>query len=174
MSDQALPDQNTSSELPPPIGDAEKADKYLNTLIDLITQDKLTVSHTDLSKFDPTSLQDHYSMALKDYEIEVSHNKQPDTGQDSFVILFNNLNHLNGQYGSKVILAYIHLNEAQFQKFKTVSDDQIFRKKKEAEEKRFKEAMTPIDQALEQLTQSAPLTEDNETYDIPPAFVATA
>lgn len=169
MSDQTLVDQNTSGELPPPIGDTEKADKYINTLIDLITADKLTVSHTDLAKFDPTSLQDHYRMDLQDYEIEVSHNKDPDTGQDSFVMLFTNLKHLNEQSSPKVILAYIHLNEAQFQKFKTISDDQIFKKRKEAEEKRFKEAMIPIDQILEQLSE----VQAEHTNSSAPVFAAS-
>lgn len=142
---------NSAATLPPPIGDSEKAETYLGQITDLLTSDKLLVSHTDLSKFDPTSLQDHYRMDLADYEVEVSHNKKPDSGEDFYVILFNNLKKVNDQCTEKVILAYMHLTDTQFQKFKTVADDQIERKRKEAEEKRFKEAMAPIDSVLQQL-----------------------
>lgn len=143
---------NSAATLPPPIGDSEKAETYLGQITDLLTSDKLLVSHTDLSKFDPTSLQDHYRMDLANYEVEVSHNKKPDSGEDFYVILFNNLKKVNDQCTEKVILAYMHLTDTQFQKFKTVADDQIERKRKEAEEKRFKEAMAPIDSALESLS----------------------
>lgn len=155
MSDQATQPIDSSAQLPPPIGNFEQADKYITQLVKLISEDKLLVSHTDLSRFDPTSLQDHYRLDLKDYEIEVSHSKQPDTGLDSFVILFNNLRHLNGQTSTKVILAYVHLNETQFKKFKTICDDQMLRKKKEADEKKFRETMKPIDLALEQLSTNS-------------------
>jgi len=167
MSDQATQPTDSSAQLPPPIGNSEQADKYIAQLVNLISEDTLLVSHTDLSRFDPTSLQDHYRLDLKDYEIEVSHSKQPDTGLDSFVILFNNLKYLNEQTSKKVILAYIHLNETQFKKFKTICEDQIYRKKREAEEKRFREVMVPIDQTLEQLSANM---EDS----IPPHQIASA
>ncbi len=162
MSGQPL---QTDTSLPPPSGDTEKADKYLAQLIELINEDKLIVSHTDLSKFDPTSLQDHYRLDLKDYEVEVSHNKQANTGKDSYIILFNNLKSLNEKCTEKVILAYLYLTADQFAKFKTIADDQIERKRKEAEEKRFKEAMAPVDQALEQLTASSPAVTIEEDTD---------
>lgn len=165
-----MPNQPLSSEqtdnaipLPPPVGDQKKADFYLAKLIDLINTDKLVVSRTDLSKFDPTSLQDHYRLDLKDYEVEISHNKQPNSGQDFYIILFNNLKHINDSCTEKVILAYIHLSDDQFAKFKVVADDQLERKKKEAEEKRFKEAMTPIDQALEELSLSPQPVEEEQS-----------
>ncbi|MBI2196253.1 hypothetical protein HYU45_01430 [Candidatus Daviesbacteria bacterium] len=153
MSNQSL-SQDDTSLLPPPSGGSEKADLYLNQLIELINEDKLIVSHTDLAKFDPTSLQDHYRLDLKDYEVEVSHSKQADTGKDFYVLLFNNLKSINEGCTEKVILAYIHITEDQFAKFKTVAETQIERKRKEAEEKRFKEVMAPIDQALEKLVSS--------------------
>lgn len=153
---------DSSTQLPPPNGDAKKADRYINQLIGLISADKLTVLHTDLSRFDPTSLQDHYRLDLKDYEIEISHNKKPDSGEDFYVILFNNLKYINGKCMEKIILAYLHLDETQFKNFKSVSDEQLEKKRKEAEEKRFREAMAPVDQMLEQLTTStSQLTEDN-------------
>lgn len=142
-------------QLPPPSGDALMADRYIAQLIDLISQDKLTSLHTDLSKFDPTSLQDHYSVDLKDYEVEVSHNKLPDSGQDSYVILFNNLKFVNEKCTEKIILAYLHLTQDQFRNFKSTADEQLERKRKEAEEKRFKEALSPIDDLLAQLTAPA-------------------
>ncbi len=157
MSDQTTVNQtadNTSTPLPPPSGDTDKADYYLTQLIELMNADKLTAGRTDLSKFDPTSLQDHYRLDLKDYEVEVSHNKQPDSGKDFYVMLFNNLKYVSEKCTEKIILAYIHISGDQFAKFKTVADAQIERKRKEAEEKRFKEAMAPIDSALESLSGS--------------------
>ena len=198
MSDQNLSgSQNTdnSTQLPPPSGDSEKAERYLTQLIELINKDKVVISHTNLSKFDPTSLQDHYRLDLKDYEVEVSHNKQPDSGEDFFVLLFNNLKQVNDKCTEKVILAYLHIAGDEFAKFKTVADDQIERKRKEAEEKRFKEAMAPIDSILEQLatetheptteavdiTENTPKSEEeNEQIDsmaplsnVPPVFAAS-
>lgn len=136
---------------PPPSGDPVKAASYINQLIELINQDILTVSHTDLSKFDPSSLQDHYRLDLKDYEIEVSHTKQPDSGKDFYVILFNNLKHISDGFTEKIILAYMHLSEDQFKSFKSASHKQKEKKIKAAEEKRLQEVMVPIDQALKQL-----------------------
>lgn len=143
--------QLMSDQLPPPSGDPKQADRYISQLINLINKDQLTVSHTDLAKFDPTLLQDHYRLELKDYEVEVSHSKQPDSGKDFYVILFNNLKYINEQYSEKVILAYMHLNEHQFKSFKSAVEEQTERKKKALEEKRLHEAMSPIDQALKDL-----------------------
>ncbi len=174
MSGQA---SQTTTILPPPNGDIEKSDKYLMQLIELINQDKLIATHTDLSKFDPTSLQEHYRLDLKDYEVEVSHNKQANTGKDSYIILFNNLKSVNEKCTEKIILAYLNLTGDQFAKFKTIADDQIERKRKEAEEKRFKEAMTPIDQALEELAASPAVTEEESMYiptEIPSSNTQTA
>lgn len=181
MSDQQAQPTNPleAEQLPPPSGDAEKADKYINQLIDLISTDKLLVSHTDLAKFDPTSLQDHYRLDLKDYEIEVSHTKQPDSGQDSYVMLFNNLKYVDEKCTEKVILAYMYLNEDQFKTFKSTTDEYLDRKRKEAEEKRLREAMTPIDDILAQLTapasaEPAELAETAENGNPPAAFAAPA
>jgi|GEM_PF-2202708 hypothetical protein len=154
MSNQ--PPQADTTPLPPPSGNAEKADQYLTQIIELINKDKLTVLHTDLARFDPTSLQDHYRLDLNDYEVEISHNKQPDSGKDFYIMLFNNLKVVGERCTEKIILAYIHLNAGQFAKFKTIANDQLERKRKEAEEKRFKEAMTPIDSVLDQLNTENP------------------
>lgn len=138
-----------SNTLPPPSGDPDQAEHYISQLVELINMDKLTVSHTDLARFDPTSLHDHYRLDLKDYEVEVSHNKQPDSGKDFYVILFNNLKFINEQYSEKVILAYLHLSEQQFKSFKSTVNKQTDRQKKAEEEKRLKEAMIPIDEVLD-------------------------
>lgn len=152
---------NNILEAPPPSGDPDKADRYIAQLIKLISGDKLIVSHTDLSKFDPTLLQDHYRLNLQDYEIEVSHTKQPDSGKDFYIILFNNLKYVSQQLGpgqtrpaGKIILAYMHLSPDQFKSFKSASHQQADRIKKAEEEKRLTAAMAPIDQLLEQLASS--------------------
>lgn len=169
MSDQNLsnPQTNNTSSLPPPSGDPEKADHYICKLIELINSDKLAISQTDLSKFDPTSLQNHYRLDLKDYGVEVSHTKQPDSGKDFYIILFNNLKYISGQCTERVILAYMHLTEAQFKSFKSASDKQLERKRKEAEEKRLKEAMAPIDQVLEQLSAPPLKPEGSSSLNLP-------
>ncbi len=141
-----------SDQLPPPGVDSKKAEKYLDQLINLISRERLLVSRTDLSRFDPTALKNHYRLNLKDYEIEVSHTKHPDSGQDFYIILFNNLKHVEGNRSERVILAYMHLTQEQFKNFKETSDRQLAKKAREAEEKRFVEVMVPVDQALADLT----------------------
>lgn len=170
MSDQALSNSQNSDippQLPPPSGDPRMADRYLTQLIELVNTDKLTVSHTDLSKFDPTSLQNHYRLDLKDYAVEVSHTKQPDSGKDFYILLFNNLKYISEKCTEKIILAYIHITEDQFKSFKTAVEEQLERRRKEAEEKRFKEAMAPIDSALAELAAENPEPAEDEKPNIP-------
>lgn len=154
MPDITASSTNQDPNIPPPSGDPTQAEKYINQLIGLIEIDKLDVSHTDLGKFDPSALQDHYRLDLKDYEVEVSHSKQPDSGRDFYIILFNNLKYINERCSEKVILAYMHLNEGQFKSFKSSVNKQIERKGKAEEEKRLKEVMLPIDHVLENLTDT--------------------
>ena len=134
----------------PPRGDFEKAEKYINQLIGLISQNKIDVFHTDLKKFDPTSLKDHYTISLKEYQIEISHSQHPNTDKDSFVMIFNNLKNLSEGSGDKVILAYIYLADSQFSKFKVTADRQLHHKERLEEEKKFTQALEPIDQLLDQ------------------------
>lgn len=143
------PDQTVQT--PPPAGDPQKAERYLNTLIDLINLDRLTVTHSDLKRFDPTSLQDHYRCRLDEYEVEVSHSKAADSGKNSYVMVFSNLRILQDNPGNRIILAFTYLTEEQFAKFKKASDEQLERERIRMEERRFKEAMLPIDSALEKL-----------------------
>lgn len=163
-----LDDNTLNSEIPnpqpaqvsplPPAGDNEKAEKYLGQLINLINQNKLKVTHTDLNKFNIESIQDHYRMDLNEYEVEVNHSKQPDSGQDFYVLLFNNLKKIE-QGGescvNKVILAYTHLTQDQFMNFKRAADGALNRIKQAEEQKRFKEAMTPIDEVLTKIASTS-------------------
>lgn len=157
------PRNSASSANTPPIGDSQKAEKYIAWLTDLISKDKLLVNHSDLKKFDISCMEDHYRVNLKDYEVEVSHSKHPETSADMFVLLFNSLQ--SSTTSSRSILAFVYLTKEQFLKFKVVADDQIERIRKAAEEKRFKEAMHPIDNLLEQISlKEAELTEADKEH----------
>src|SRR5581483_10615857 len=140
-------------KLPPPSGDSQRAESYVSQLTNLISQNKLRVTHTDLSKFDPSSLHDHYSLDLQDYQVEISHSKQPTTGRDSYVVLFNNIKNLAAESTQKEILAYLIITEEQFKKLKDVADEQIETLKKIEEEKRFQEKMSPVDQLLDKIAK---------------------
>ncbi|OGE30915.1 hypothetical protein A2631_04505 [Candidatus Daviesbacteria bacterium RIFCSPHIGHO2_01_FULL_44_29] len=150
MSDTAPIDEQIV-QTPPPAGDPQKAQRYLDTLMDLLGVDKLMVNHSDLRKYDPTSLQDHYRVRLEDYEVEISHSKQPETGKNSYVMVFSNAKLVQDGQSKRIILAFMYLTEEQFQTFKQVADDQLERERIRVEEVRFKEAMLPIDKALEKL-----------------------
>lgn len=158
-----MSDENTHN---PPKGDFQKAEKYINQLVNLLNSNKIEVFHTDLKKFDPTSLQDHYTINLKDYQIEISHSKQPNSGKDSYVMIFNNLKNISEGSSDKAILAYVFLADSQYTKFKIVADRQIEEKRRAEEEKRFKEAMTPIDSLLDQASSKSN-TETSEPSNTP-------
>ncbi|MBI3485867.1 hypothetical protein HY025_02875 [Candidatus Daviesbacteria bacterium] len=150
-----MPSDNAQTSLePPPKGDPAKAQKYIDQLITLISEDKIEVFHTDLSKFDPSSLEDHFRVDLKDYLIEISHSKQPNSGKDSYVILFTNLRKIQEGSNEKVILAYMYLADEQFHKFKDAANQQIEKRKKLEEEQKLEEALAPIDSALKEASQT--------------------
>lgn len=154
MSQSAQEQPQQSPNIPPPQGEKDQAEKYLRKLIGLIEKKRLFPSHTDLKKFDVNSMQDHYSLDLGDYEVEISHTKQPDSGQDFYIMLFNNIRKV--QSGSvsctdKLILAYVHLTAEQYKRFKQVADDVLEQKRREEEAKRFNEVMTPVENVLEDL-----------------------
>ncbi len=136
----------------PPGGDSRFAEKYIYQFIELINQDRLTAIHTDLSKFDPSNLQDHYRMELQDYFVEVSHSKHPSSGADSFIMLFTNLQQVREGCTEKVILAYMHLDQNQFQRFRSTVEQQTHRKKKMEEERRLTEALSQVDQVLTEMS----------------------
>lgn len=147
----AVNDQNT--EPIPPLGDSTKAEKYLHQFIQLIESDRLSIYHTDLSKLDPSSLQDHFRIELQDYAVEISHSKHPSSGKDSYVMLFTYSKRESDVNHEKVILAYMRLTDAQFESFKKVALDKIEERRKAEEERRLKEALDPVDQVLEQISQ---------------------
>lgn len=146
-----MPDNN----LPPPSGDPQKAEKYVNQLISLLESDKLTISHTDLARFDPSSLQDHFFIELRDYRVEISHSKHPNSGKDSYVILFTNLKKVYDGSCEKIILAFMHLDDSQFMKFRRAYTQQADRIKKAEEEKRLKEALEPVTKILDNLSEGS-------------------
>jgi hypothetical protein len=147
----------------PPRGDYQKAENYINRLIELIESNKLDVIHTDLQKFDPGSIQDHYRLDLSDYQIEISHSKLPTSGSDSYVMLFTNLKKVEDGSAQKAILAYTQLSNNQFEKFKTAAESQIEDRRRLEEEKRFKDALAPIDSLLAEATNNSPLRESNNS-----------
>lgn len=148
----AIQKNGQSLNLPPPSGDSIQAEKYVNQLTSFVEADKLDVIHTDLSKFDPSTLQDHYQLDLRDYRVEISHSKHPNSGHDSFVILFTNIKNVLDGNCQKIILAYLHLDSNQFNRFKKASLEQVQRKKKLEEDKRLKDALEPVDQILQNLS----------------------
>lgn len=157
-----MPD-STSNIKPPPNGDPHSAEKYINKLVELINQDKVVVSHTDLKKFDPSNLEDHYRIDLRLYQVEISHSKQASNGKDQYVILFTNLKNVREEAEEKIILAYMYLSDDQFRKFKIVAGDQLERKRKEEEEKRLHEVLAPVDNILEKISNGESLDEKEET-----------
>ncbi len=149
------------SEIPPPMGDSQSAESYINQIITLINQGKLDIKHTDLKQFDPTTLQDHYRIDLDSYEIEISHSLSPDSQQEFFIILFNNLNKIAADCTNKQVLAYIHLDQNQFADFKQAADIYLEKKKKSEEKKKFDDAIKPIDQVLQVLSGKPAKTEQD-------------
>lgn len=150
-----MPEDPKPNPINPPKGDVQKAEKYISKLIDLITQDKITVHHTDLKRFDPGSLQDHYYVDLKEYRIEISHSKLPQSGSDSYVMIFTNIKNITQGSSDKIVLAYTQLADEQFSRFKSTAESQLEKIKKAEEEKRFNEALSPIDDLLnDHLTQN--------------------
>lgn len=153
MTDPDNSAQNEPSK--PPLGDFKKAQDYINKLVRLISQDKLKVVRTDLKRFDPTTLQNHYRLDLRDYQIEVSHSKDPNSGKDSYVMVFTNLATLsqNPETNQKVILAYLHLNQDLFGRFKNCAEEQLEKVRRLEEEKRFNQVMEPINRVLENIEE---------------------
>ncbi len=139
----------------PPKGDEQKGEKYVSDLIRLIEQGKVQVNKTDLSQFNPSSLQNHYRLDLDDFQIEISHSTHLESGTNSFVIIFNNLKNIADGNTEKAILAYIHLTEEQYRRFHSTAEQQIEKLKKIEDEKRFIEAVRPLDNRLAELEQSA-------------------
>lgn len=150
-------DHNSNPLSKPPEGSFEKAEKYISKLVHLMDTTHVIVNHSDLSKFDPGSMQDHYWVDLQEYRIEVSHSKQPNSGQDAYVLVFTNLQRIKDELAQnpdqeclqKVILAYSKLNAQQFQRFKTSAKNQLEERRRIEEDKKFQDALKPIDNLLD-------------------------
>ncbi len=150
----------SDSQNKPPQGSSEQTHQYLAQLIELINSDKLKALPTDLSKFDPTNLQNHYRLELRDYMVEVSHAKNPDSGKDSYVLLFNNMKNIREGCNEKVILGYLHLDQTQYSQLEKAITTQDLRLKRQAEEKAFVENMQPINQILDQMKSEVQIKPD--------------
>lgn len=152
-----MPNENNVQPLqppPPPQGDEAKGEKYVSDLVRLIEQGKIQVHKTDLSQFNPSSLQNHYRVELNDFQIEISHSSHLDSGNNSYVIIFNNLKNIADGNTEKAILAYIHLTEPQYKRFFKAAEEQIEKLKKVEDERRFLDAVKPLDNLLSEIDQS--------------------
>lgn len=156
MSDSAFKEETQPK---PPQGSEQKASEYITQITDLVNQDKLIVKHTDLSKHDPSNLQDHYRIELKEYMVEVSHSKDANTGRDSFVLLFTNLKNIRDGCSEKLILGYVHLTPQLFNQFKTAGVTQEARIKRQEEERLFNQNLQPINEALSEIASGKIITE---------------
>lgn len=154
-----MPDTNTNlqtiAHTTPPKGDEAKGEKYIADLIRLLENGKIQVYKTDLSQFNPSSLQSHYRIDLDDFQIEISHSTHLETGSHSYVIIFNNLKKIADGNTGKAILAYIHLNETQYVRFHKAAEVQIEKLQKIENEKRFLQAVRPFDDKIAQLEGSS-------------------
>ncbi len=146
---------STASSLPP-LGDPTKAENYINRLIRLIDKDKAPVFRTNLDKFDLTSIQNHYRVDLGDYDVEVSHSIQPETDKDFYTMIFNSIKKVTAGSSNKIILAYIHLDEDQFKRFKVSADEALERQQRRDDTERFTEVMTPVDSLFDNLDPDGP------------------
>lgn len=142
-------DTPNNPKIPPPIGNPKHVQKYLDQLIELIRCDKANLTHSDLKKYDPTTMQDHYRISLGAYDAEISHSINPNSNQDVYLLIFTNVAHIKTGLAHEAILSYLYLTEAAFQKFKTEAEIYFDRKRQEAEDRRFKETMKPIDDIIE-------------------------
>lgn len=144
-------DSQTTDTLPPS-GDNAKAEKYLSELIPLIQNNRVVVTATDLSTLGTTSLLAHYQIDIDQFRIEFGHSNHKESNTDSYLLVFNRLEKDIDGSTKKVVLAYVNLTEQQFASLKDLADKQITKIKQETEEKRFAEAMAPIDQILQRLS----------------------
>lgn len=155
--DQVLTSADSQSEVSPedtknhlpPIGDVSKAEKYIDRLIELMNKDKCTVTHSDLSKFGQSSMKEHFRISLGSYDAEVSHSLNPHQ-KDIYILLFTNTTQIKEGKAKEAILAYINLSSELYKKIRMGVEDYLDRKFREAEQKRFNEAMQPIDDFIDQ------------------------
>lgn len=137
----------------PPLGDPQKADRYINSIVKLLAKDKVNLVQTDLSKFDLSSMQAHYRLELGEYDVEISHSIQTETNKDFYTMLFNSIKRVQNGSSDKVVLAYIHLSDDQYAQFKAAADENLERQRRKADAGRFASVMAPIDAMLNNLVQ---------------------
>lgn len=132
----------------PPVGDHQQSEKYLSQLINVLRSQKYPLTHSDLSKFDPGSFQDHFRLDLGDYFAEISHSKHPQSGNDVYSLIFTNVAKIKSGLASQAILSYLPLSADQFARFKSAAGEYFAEQKKLKERRRFEDAMRPIDDLL--------------------------
>lgn len=139
-----MPDESNT----PPIGNHQQAEKYLSQLIESLRRQQFPLTHSDLSKFEPCSFQDHYRIDLGQFHAEISHSKHPQSGADVYSLIFTSIDKIRSGQSNQAILSYIPLTGEQFSRFKSTAEAYFAEQKRLAEEKRFKAAMQPIDSLL--------------------------
>lgn len=133
----------------PPVGNISKAQEYIEKLELLLDKDKCTLTHSDLTKYPSSSMLDHYRLDLGHYYAEISASKHPTTGQTIYCLLFTNIDKIKEGKADSAILSYLNLTPNLFEKFKEIANKYFERKKREAEEKRFTDAMKPVDELID-------------------------
>jgi len=117
-------------------------------------------------------MQDHYRISLGDYDAEVSHSINPNTGQNMYMMIFTNMAQIKAGLANQAILSYIYLNEPLFGKFKSFAEGYFERKHREEEERRFKEAMQPIDTLIAQALDKPDKPNQTEPSDNKKEFIS--
>lgn len=150
----------------PPIGDSKDAPNYISKLIAAFESERYTLVHSDLSKFDPCSIQDHYRVDLGDYHAEVSHSKHPQTAADVYSLIFTNIQKIRDGASNEAVLSYISLEKATFDHFKSAAERYFKDGERRAELRRFKEAMSPVDAILSPFNETTSSKEKKEDTEV--------
>lgn len=156
------PENTQGQKTLPPIGDVSKAEKYINQLIELMNKDKCTVTQSDLAKFGQSHMQEHFRISLGTYDAEVSHSLNQNQ-KDTYILLFTNTQQIKEGKAQDAILAYINLSSELYNELKASIETHIERKIKEAEQKRFNEAMQPIDDFIDQALEDEAVESETPT-----------
>lgn len=151
-----MPNQST-----PPVGDHQQAEKYLTQLLSTLESHLYPLTRSDLST-NPGNFQDHYRIDLGQYHAEVSHSKHPQSGNDIYSLIFTSLEKIRLGQTDQAVLSYIPLTQDLFSRFKNAAESYFAAKKRLEEQKRFREAMQPIDDILK---SSPPRSEDSPRRD---------
>lgn len=162
LNTRSEPENTQGQKTLPPIGDVSKAEKYIDRLIELMNKDKCQVTQSDLAKFGQSHMKEHYRISLGTYDAEVSHSLNQNQ-RDTYILLFTNTQQIKEGKAQDAILAYINLSSELYGELKTSIENHIERKIKEAEEKRFNEAMQPIDDLIDQALRDDSIESETPT-----------